>query len=99
MADAVRAAAARGDRAGRQLTIEYVLRLESSPPAGSITGTSPIWPAGGRRRSHRPDHIRPIIAPLPEAVDEGVVKHLEQLKNHSQCISRSRFDSSNVRQC
>lgn len=88
----------RGDKAGfDSLTIEYVLRFESSPPAwidykdepvpatlATVDGLA-ITPAGA-----------PIIV-LPEAIDEGVVKHLEQLKNYSLSHQSITLDSSNVR--
>ena len=88
----------RGDKAGfDSLTIEYVLRFESSPPAWldykddsdldavALAVGRPAQPASA-----------PIIV-LPETVDEGVVKHLEQLKNHSQSHQSITLDSSNVR--
>ncbi len=88
----------RGDKAGfDSLTIEYVLRFESSPPAWieyrDESDLAALAAAVGR-----PDlsASAPIIV-LPEAVDEGVVKHLEQLKNHSQSHQSITLDSSNVR--
>ena len=88
----------RGDKAGfDSLTIEYVLRFESSPPAwidykDDIESCRCI---GGRGWSTR-KRLAPVIV-LPEAIDEGVVKHLEQLKNHSQSHQSITLDSSNVR--
>ena len=77
----------RGDKAGfDSLTIEYVLRFESSPPAW-IDYRDEV-PASALPARRRPAGA-PIIR-LPEVVDAGVVKLLEQLKNHSQRISRSR---------
>ena len=88
----------RGDRAGfDSLTIEYVLRFESSPPAWidykDEHDLAAIAAAAGRSAL---SNSAPVIA-LPEAVDEGVVKHLEQLKNHSQSHQSITLDSSNVR--
>jgi ABC-type transporter Mla MlaB component len=89
----------RGDKAGfDSLTIEYVLRFESSPPAwldykDDDSDLAAVALAVGR--SAQPASA-PIIV-LPETVDEGVVKHLEQLKNHSQSHQSISLDSSNVR--
>ena len=84
----------RGDRAGfDSLTIEYVLRFESSPPAWIDYRDEPDLGAVGRTTQ---TGSAPVIV-LPEAVDEGVVKHLEQLKNHSQSHQSITLDSSNVR--
>ena len=88
----------RGDKAGfDSLTIEYVLRFESSPPAWidyrDDTDLAAVAAAVGRPAQTA---SAPIIE-LPETVDEGVVKHLEQLKNHSQSHQSITLDSSNVR--
>ena len=85
----------RNDRAGfDSLTIEYVLRFESSPPAWIDYKDEPdaavLALAGGQLAT------APLIV-LPEAVDGGVVKHLEQLKNHSLSHQSITLDSSNVR--
>ena len=88
----------RGDKAGfDSLTIEYVLRFESSPPAWieykDDTDLADVASAVGRPAQTA---AAPIIL-LPETVDEGVIKHLEQLKNHSQSHQSITLDSSNVR--
>lgn len=88
----------RGDKAGfDSLTIEYVLRFESSPPAWldykDDSDLAAVASAVGRSAQSA---SAPIIV-LPETVDEGVVKHLEQLKNHSQSHQSITLDSSNVR--
>jgi ABC-type transporter Mla MlaB component len=88
----------RGDKAGfDSLTIEYVLRFESSPPAWldykDDSDLAAVASAVGRSSQSA---SAPIIV-LPETVDEGVVKHLEQLKNHSQSHQSITLDSSNVR--
>lgn len=88
----------RGDKAGfDSLTIEYVLRFESSPPAWidykDDAALAPVITVEGRV-------ITPASAPiivLPEAIDETVVKHLEQLKNYSLSHQSITLDSSNVR--
>ncbi|MBA2549361.1 MAG: hypothetical protein H0V16_13035 [Burkholderiaceae bacterium] len=85
----------RNDRAGfDSLTIEYVLRFESSPPAWIDYKDEPdlavLALAGGALAT------APVIV-LPENVDGGVVKHLEQLKNHSLSHQSITLDSSNVR--
>ncbi len=85
----------RNDRAGfDSLTIEYVLRFESSPPAWIDYKDEPdlavLALAGGQLAT------APVIV-LPENVDGGVVKHLEQLKNHSLSHQSITLDSSKVR--
>ncbi|MGZ9058559.1 MAG: type IV pilus assembly protein FimV, partial [Burkholderiaceae bacterium] len=88
----------RGDKAGfDSLTIEYVLRFESSPPAWIEYKEEPDL-AGVAAALGRPAQTAsaPVIV-LPESVDEGVVKQLEQLKNHSQSHQSITLDSSNVR--
>ncbi len=84
----------RGDKAAfDSLTIEYVLRFESSPPAwieykeDAPTTASPggAKPVGGSA----------IV--LPDAVDAGVIKHLEQLKQQSLVHQSITLDASNVR--
>lgn len=75
------------------LTIEYVLRFESSPPAWIEykeeapvrTPAGPAKPAGA------------ALIVLPEAIDAGVVKHLEQLKQQSLVHQSITIDASNVR--
>ncbi|MGH6611912.1 MAG: hypothetical protein ACRECQ_16840, partial [Burkholderiaceae bacterium] len=84
----------RGDKAGfDSLTIEYVLRFESSPPAW-IDYKEEVPLVGGIRDASLA--AAPVIM-LPESVDEGVVKHLEQLKNYSLSHQSITLDSSNVR--
>jgi anti-anti-sigma regulatory factor len=84
----------RNDKAAfESLTIEYVLRFESSPPAWieykdevpARTPAGPAQPAGS------------ALIVLPEAVDAGVVKHLEQLKQQSLVHQSITVDMSNVR--
>jgi anti-anti-sigma regulatory factor len=85
----------RGDKAAfDSLTIEYVLRFESSPPAWieykeevqSATATPAAQPPGSA----------PVIV-LPEAIDAAVVKQLEQLKQHSLVHQSISVDASTVR--
>jgi anti-anti-sigma regulatory factor len=75
------------------LTIEYVLRFESSPPAWiqykeEAPARTPAGPA-------KPAGVALIV--LPEAIDAGVVKHLEQLKQQSLVHQSITIDASNVR--
>ena len=75
------------------LTIEYVLRFESSPPAwieykDEAPARTPAGPA-------KPVGAALIV--LPEAIDAGVVKHLEQLKQQSLVHQSITVDMSNVR--
>jgi anti-anti-sigma regulatory factor len=88
----------RGDKAGfDSLTIEYVLRFESSPPAWIDYKDEPS-PAtlGGLGAASGTPGTAPVIV-LPESIDEGVVKQLEQLKNYSLSHQSITIDSSNVR--
>jgi anti-anti-sigma regulatory factor len=84
----------RGDKAAfDSLTIEYVLRFESSPPAWiEYKDEGPVVaPAGAPKPTGSP------VIVLPDAVDAGVVKHLEQLKQQSQIHQSITLDASNVR--
>lgn len=84
----------RGDKAAfDSLTIEYVLRFESSPPAWiEYKDEGPVVaPAGAPKPSGAP------VIVLPGGVDAGVVKHLEQLKQESQLHQSITLDASNVR--
>jgi len=84
----------RNDKAAfESLTIEYVLRFESSPPAwieykDEAPARAPAGPA-------KPAGAALIV--LPEAIDAGVVKHLEQLKQQSLVHQSITVDMSNVR--
>jgi anti-anti-sigma regulatory factor len=85
----------RGDKAGfDSLTIEYVLRFESSPPAW-IEYKDDVAPVAVAPGAGSPAGA-PVIA-LPETVDAGVVQHLEQLKQHSLTHQSITLDTSNVR--
>jgi len=89
----------RADKASfDSLTIEYVLRFESSPPAWIDYKDEAPEVAVAATAAGRPvlSTGAPIIV-LPETVDEGVVKHLEQLKNLSLSHQSITLDSSNVR--
>lgn len=75
------------------LTIEYVLRFESSPPAWiEYKDEAPVRAPAGAAKPAGAAHIV-----LPEAVDAGVVKHLEQLKQQSLVHPSITIDASNVR--
>jgi ABC-type transporter Mla MlaB component len=85
----------RNDKAAfESLTIEYVLRFESSPPAWieysdeapTRVASGPAAPAGA------------ALIVLPEAIDAGVLKHLEQLKQLSLVHQTITVDASNVRE-
>ncbi len=88
----------RGDKAGfDSLTIEYVLRFESSPPAWIEYKEEPaLATLGAAGLSAAASATAPVIM-LPELLDEGVVKHLEQLKNYSLSHQSITLDSSSVR--
>ena len=84
----------RGDKAGfDNLTIEYVLRFESSPPPWidyKDDAAAAAMAAGG------PTTGAPLVR-LPETIDANVVKALEQLKNHSVNHHALTLDASSVR--
>ncbi len=88
----------RGDKAGfDNLTIEYVLRFESSPPAWIDYKDEPLLaPAGKPGVAPVPTGGAPIVH-LPETIDANVVKVLEQLKNHSVNHQALTLDASSVR--
>jgi anti-anti-sigma regulatory factor len=85
----------RGDKAGfDSLTIEYVLRFESSPPAWiEYRDDAPTAAAAGG--AAKPAGAAVIV--LPDVIDAGVVKHLEQLKQQSLVHQSITLDASNVR--
>lgn len=85
----------RGDKSGfDNLTIEYVLRFESSPPpwidykddAAAVAAAAGIAGTGA-----------PAVR-LPDTIDANVVKALEQLKNHSVTHHALTLDASSVRE-
>jgi anti-anti-sigma regulatory factor len=82
----------RGDKAGfDNLTIEYVLRFESSPPAWID------YKDDGPALSGKTAGGAPIVR-LPEIVDANVVKVLEDLKNYSAQHQSLSLDTSSVRE-
>ena len=83
----------RGDKASfDNLTIEYVLRFESSPPAWIDYKDEATAASAGKTADGAP------IVRLPDVVDANVVKVLEQLKNHSVQHQSLTLDSSGVRE-
>ncbi len=83
----------RGDKASfDNLTIEYVLRFESSPPAWIDYKDETAELNAGKTASGAP------IVPLPSTVDANVVKSLEQLKNYSAQHQSLTLDASGVRE-
>lgn len=86
----------RGDKAGfDSLTIEYVLRFESSPPAWIEYRDEPAPVAVPTGTQATAGGAQVIV--LPESVDAGVVQHLEQLKQQSLSHQSITLDTSNVR--
>jgi anti-anti-sigma regulatory factor len=86
----------RGDKAGfDSLTIEYVLRFESSPPAWIEYKDEavPLAVAPGIQNTAG----GPPVIVLPGTVDANVVQHLEQLKQQSLSHQSITLDTSNVR--
>lgn len=88
----------RSDKSGfDNLTIEYVLRFESSPPAWIDYKDEPaLAPAGKPGTVPAPTGGAPVVR-LPETIDANVVKVLEQLKNHSVNHQALTLDASGVR--
>jgi anti-anti-sigma regulatory factor len=83
----------RGDKTSfDNLTIEYVLRFESSPPAWIDYKDDSAIVAAGTTATGAP------IVRLPEVVDANVVKVLEQLKNYSVQHQSLTLDTSGVRE-
>jgi anti-anti-sigma regulatory factor len=83
----------RGDKGSfDNLTIEYVLRFESSPPAWIDYKDNADLVTAGKTADGAP------IVRLPETVDANVVKVLEQLKNHSAQFQSLTLDTSGVRE-
>jgi ABC-type transporter Mla MlaB component len=83
----------RGDKASfDNLTIEYVLRFESSPPAWLDYQDDAGTVSAGKTADGAP------IVRLPEVVDANVVKVLEQLKNYSAQHQALTLDASGVRE-
>jgi len=83
----------RGDKASfDNLTIEYVLRFESSPPAWIDYKDDATIAVSGKTAEGAP------IVRLPDVVDANVVKVLEQLKNHSVQHQSLTLDTSGVRE-
>jgi anti-anti-sigma regulatory factor len=83
----------RGDKGSfDNLTIEYVLRFESSPPAWIDYQDDAGIATTGKTADGAP------IVRLPEAVDANVVQVLEQLKNYSAQHQALTLDWSGVRQ-
>jgi anti-anti-sigma regulatory factor len=87
----------RGDKAGfDSLTIEYVLRFESSPPAW-IEYKDDAVPVAVVAPGTQTSAGGPPVIVLPGTVDANVVQHLEQLKQQSLSHQSITLDTSNVR--
>lgn len=83
----------RGDKASfDNLTIEYVLRFESSPPAWIEYKDETAELNAGKTATGAP------VVQLPSTVDANVVKALEQLKNYSAQHQSLTLDASGVRE-
>jgi ABC-type transporter Mla MlaB component len=83
----------RGDKGSfDNLTIEYVLRFESSPPAWIDYKDEAAALATGKTADGAP------MVRLPDVVDADVVKVLEQLKNYSAQHQALTLDTSGVRE-
>lgn len=82
----------RGDKASfDNLTIEYVLRFESSPPAWIDYKDETAELNAGKTASGAP------VVQLPASVDANVVKSLAQLKNYSAQHQSLTLDATGVR--
>lgn len=91
----------RGDRkAFDQLTMEYALRFENSPPAWFDYLDAPAGSAGRRPAPAATAAVaasaEPVVS-LPERIDAGVVQHLEQLKKVAATHAALALDFSAVR--
>jgi anti-anti-sigma regulatory factor len=90
----------RGDhKAFDQLTMEYALRFENSPPAWFDYVDGPARDAGRRPAPVAAAGLpgaEPVVL-LPEMIDAGVVKYLEQLKKVAAAHAALALDFSVVR--
>ncbi len=89
----------RGDKvAFEQLTMEYVLRFEHSPPAWVDYAETPIVrPAVKTTAQPAPPSGAPSVR-LPESIDAGIVSQLEQLRTLTAAHAAVQLDVSDARQ-
>lgn len=89
----------RGDKAAfEQLTMDYVLRFEHSPPAWVDYASAPApRPAPATAPAAPTATQGPPSVRLPEAVDARIVTHLEQLRNLTAAHAAVQLDVSDVK--
>lgn len=88
----------RGDRAAfEQLTMDYALRFEDSPPAWmDYVETAPSRPAVGTTPAPAARSGAPSVR-LPPLIDAGIVGHLEQLRGLTAAHAAVQLDVSDAR--
>lgn len=89
----------RGDRAAfEQLTMDYALRFENSPPAwlDYAAEAAPSRPSAGPTARAAPASGAPSVR-LPAAIDAGIVGHLEQLRALTAAHAAVQLDVSDAR--
>lgn len=88
----------RGDKkAFEQLTMEYALRFENSPPAWFDYVETPVREPQRAPRAVAPPAASEPAVRLPEKVDAGVVRCLEELKKLATTHAALALDFSAVR--
>ena len=88
----------RGDRAAfEQLTMDYALRFENSPPAWmDYVEAAPGRPAAGAAPQVAPKSGAPSVR-LPPVIDAGIVAYLEQLRALTAAHAAVQLDVSDAR--
>jgi ABC-type transporter Mla MlaB component len=88
----------RGDRAAfEQLTMDYALRFENSPPAWmDYAEAAPGRASAGPAAPAAPASGAPSVR-LPAAIDAGIVGHLEQLRALTAAHAAVQLDVSDAR--
>jgi ABC-type transporter Mla MlaB component len=90
----------RGDRAAfEQLTMDYALRFENTPPAWfDYAEAAPAGRAtvGAAMPATPPPSGAPSVR-LPPAIDAGIVGHLEQLRSLTAAHAAVQLDASDAR--
>ena len=88
----------RGDRSAfEQLTMDYALRFENSPPAWmDYVEVAPGRPAAGAAAPPAPQSGAPSIR-LPPQIDAGIVAQLEQLRGLTAAHAAVQLDLSDAR--
>lgn len=88
----------RGDRAAfEQLTMDYALRFENSPPAWMDYVAAPSARPAASAAPRLPSHNGAPSVRLPSLIDAGIVGHLEQLRALTAAHAAVQLDVSDAR--